>query len=77
MCGIGGSEICAGAGFEVRADHAAKFLGFPIVGWLAAPGAGQADFVAGDTESWRGTCGAGAEHAGEQVITCGADVFHA
>lgn len=77
MCGIGGFEIWARAGFEVRADHAAEFLGFPIVGWLAAPGAGQADFVAGDTESWRGTCGAGAEHAGEQVITCGADVLHA
>ena len=77
MCGIGGFEICAWTRFEVRADHAAEFLGFPIVGWLAAPGAGQADFVAGDTESWCGTYEAGAEQAGEQVITCGADFFHA
>lgn len=77
MCGIGSFEICARAGFEVRADHTAKFLGFPIVGRLAAPGARKADFVAGDTKSWRGICGAGTEHAGEQVIACGADVLHA
>ena len=75
--GIGGFTICARAGFEVRADHAAKFLGFPIVGWLAAPGARKADIVAGEAESRRGTCGAGTEHAGEQVIACGADVLHA
>ena len=77
MCGIGGFEICARAGFEVRANHAAEFLGFPIVGWLAAPSTRKADFVAGDTKSWRGTCGTGAQHAGEQVIACGADVLHA
>ena len=77
MCGIGGFEICARAGFEVRADHAAEFLGFPIIGWLAAPCAGKADFVTGDTESRRGTCGAGAGHVGEQLITCGTDVLHA
>jgi hypothetical protein len=77
MCGIGSFEICAWAGFEMGAGDAAEFLGFPIVGWLAAPGARKADFVAGDTKSWRGTCGAGAEHAGEQVIACGADVLYA
>lgn len=77
MRGIGGFEIYAWTGFEVRADHAAEFLGFPIVGWRAAPGAGKADFVAGEAESRRGTCGAGAEHAGEQIIACGADVLHA
>ena len=77
MCGIGGFEICARAGFEVWTNHAAKFLGFPIVSWLAAPGAGKADFVAGEAESRRSTCGAGTEHAGEQVIACGADVLHA
>ena len=77
MRGIGGFKVGARAGFEVRADHAAEFLGFPIVGWLAAPCAGKADFVTGEAESWRGTCGAGAEHAGEQVIACGTDVLHA
>lgn len=77
MCGIGSFEICAWAGFEMGAGDAAEFLGFPIVGWLAAPGARKADFVAGDTKSWRGTCGAGTEHAGEQVIACGADVLYA
>ena len=77
MCGIGSFEICARAGFELRADHTAKFLGFPIVGWLAAPGARKADFVAGEAESMRSTCGTGAQHAGEQVIACGADVLHA
>ncbi len=51
MCGIDSFEICARAGFEVRSDHTAKVLGFPIVGWLAAPGARKADFVAGEAES--------------------------
>ena len=65
-----------GAELGVDAGHAAEFLGFPIVGRRAAPGAGESGLQPGEAEAGRLARRTKSQHADDEVFAGGADVAH-